>query len=230
MPAAQEALMDLNSYEKKALEEIEKYFRSPEDGLLGRVSRSLFKPVEVVSERLVPDKILEVAGKGVERLGRVQGSPSILDVTPSVAALLGLPPDPGWEGSALPGCPDLDLEPLDYLPLVPPESYRQGGEPAAPVDPEFLAKLKALGYLGGDDGGAESVPSRPPSAGGSGSTRPTAPTGQPSARCAPAWPGARPWSSSARRPPPATTVTRAPRRWTAPPATAGTAGSPPRPR
>jgi tetratricopeptide (TPR) repeat protein len=100
------------------------------------------------------DAVFLVAGKGVERLGRVERQPSVLDVAPTVAALLGLPPDPGWGDSVLPGCPKPELEPLEYLPLVPPESYRQGEAVAAPVDPEFLAKLRALGYLGG---GADEV-------------------------------------------------------------------------
>jgi hypothetical protein len=68
----QEATM-LSDKDKKALEETDAYFRSPEDGLLGRVSKTLFKPIEVVTERLIPDKLLEVTGRGVEAIPK--GSP-----------------------------------------------------------------------------------------------------------------------------------------------------------
>jgi hypothetical protein len=81
-----EVAMELSQYEREALAEIERYFRSPEEGLLGRVSRSLFKPVEVVSERLVPDKILEVAGNGVELA--LRGIASVTDQTLSVDGVI----------------------------------------------------------------------------------------------------------------------------------------------
>lgn len=78
--------MDLSSYERKALEEIEAFFRTPDDGLLGRVSRSLFRPVEVVSERMVPDRVLEMAGNGVE--AALKGIAKVSDQTVGVGAVL----------------------------------------------------------------------------------------------------------------------------------------------
>ena len=78
--------MALSGYEQKALDEIETYFREPEDSLLGRASRSLFKPVEVVSERLIPDRLLEVAGSGVESI--LGGISSLSDRTVSVDQVL----------------------------------------------------------------------------------------------------------------------------------------------
>ena len=81
----QEATM-LSDYEKKALTQIEAYFRSTEDGLLGRLSKTLFKPVEIVAERLIPDKILEGAGKGVEAL--LKGIASVTDQTVNVDGIL----------------------------------------------------------------------------------------------------------------------------------------------
>ena len=113
------------------------------------------------------DAVFAVAGRGVERRGRVGAgngaAASIYDVAPTVMALLGLPAGAGWPGSVLPGCPSPGLQPIDYEPLVPPASYRpQVGAEAAPVDPEFIAKLQSLGYLGSDavggDAGAAASP------------------------------------------------------------------------
>jgi hypothetical protein len=78
--------MALSSYEKKAAGEVEAYFRSAEDGLLGRVAKTFFKPVEVVAERLIPDSVLEVAGNGVE--AALKGIHSISDRTVDVESVL----------------------------------------------------------------------------------------------------------------------------------------------
>jgi hypothetical protein len=82
--------MQLSGYEQQALEDTEAYFRQPEDSLLGsllgRASRSLFKPVEIVSERLIPDKILEMAGSGVEAI--MGGISNLSDKTVSVEQVL----------------------------------------------------------------------------------------------------------------------------------------------
>ena len=101
------------------------------------------------------DAAFVVAGRGIERRGSVgsasEPAASVYDVAPTILALLGLPAGTGWTGSVLPGCSAPDLEPIDYLPLVPPSSYRPrlAGD-AVPIDPEFIAKLQSLGYLGGD--------------------------------------------------------------------------------
>lgn len=71
--------MTLSKYEQAAQKEIEAYFLGPEEGLLGRVSRTLFKPVEVVTERLIPDKVLEMAGNGVENI--LKGIAAVSDRT-----------------------------------------------------------------------------------------------------------------------------------------------------
>jgi hypothetical protein len=78
--------MTLSTYEKKAIEEVEAYFRSSEDGLLGRVSKTLFKPVESFAERLVPDSILEAAGNGVE--AALRGIHNLSDRTVDVEPVL----------------------------------------------------------------------------------------------------------------------------------------------
>jgi hypothetical protein len=78
--------MALSSYEGKAREEVELFFRSPEDGVLSRVTRSLFKPVEVVAERLVPSAVLEAAGNGVEAVMR--GIATLSDQTLDTGTIL----------------------------------------------------------------------------------------------------------------------------------------------
>jgi predicted AlkP superfamily phosphohydrolase/phosphomutase/Flp pilus assembly protein TadD len=113
------------------------------------------------------DAVFLAAGSEVRRLGRIQEPASIYDLAPTVAALLGVPPDVSWQGSVLPGCPATVLEPIDYRPLLPPELYRQAGGGVAPEDPEFIAKLRALGYLGsgaGEAPAADATFSSPPAA------------------------------------------------------------------
>ncbi|MCP3957268.1 MAG: hypothetical protein GY719_05395 [bacterium] len=117
------------------------------------------------------DAVFVAAGRGIERRGELPRSgsandppASIYDVAPTVLALLGLPAGAGWEGSVLPGCPSPELQPIDYEPLVPPSSYQpQLADDATPVDPEFIAKLRSLGYLGGAPGSAPSPPAAAPS-------------------------------------------------------------------
>ena len=96
------------------------------------------------------DAVFAIAGPGVERLGRVTAPASVYNVTPTLAALLGIPADPAWRTRLLPGCPATDVEPVEWPPLIPPASYSQGGGGVTPVDPEFIAKLRALGYVGED--------------------------------------------------------------------------------
>jgi predicted AlkP superfamily pyrophosphatase or phosphodiesterase len=96
------------------------------------------------------DAVFVIAGPGVKRGGRVETRASVFDIAPTIAALLGIPPGPSWPTSVLPGSPPATLEPVEWAALVPPASYRLGGGGAAPADPEFIAKLKALGYIGED--------------------------------------------------------------------------------
>ncbi|MFV2073977.1 MAG: alkaline phosphatase family protein [Thermoanaerobaculales bacterium] len=96
------------------------------------------------------DAVFAIAGPGVARHGRVEGEASVYDIAPTVAALLGIPADPAWRTALLPGCPPAATTPVEWAPILPPASYRRGAGAAAPVDPEFIAKLQALGYLGQD--------------------------------------------------------------------------------
>ncbi len=126
------------------------------------------------------DAVFVIAGTGVQRRGRVQEKPSVYDVAPTLATLLGMPADPSWPTTLLPGSPPADAAPVEWAPLVPPASYSQGGGGAAPVDPEFIAKLKALGYIGedgtsaGQTAGEPSAPTATPK-----TSAPVAPTPQP---------------------------------------------------
>ena len=97
------------------------------------------------------DAVFVIAGAGVAGRGRVGERPSVYDVAPTIAALLGVPVDPAWPTTVLPGSPRATAIPVEWTPLVPPPTYRQSGGGVAPVDPEFMAKLEALGYIG-DDG------------------------------------------------------------------------------
>ena len=90
-----------------------------------------------------------LAGKGVKRLGRVKEWKSVYDVAPTIAAIIGIPADEHWRGTPLPGTPKTALKAIDYGPLVPPSSYQTGGNERAPVSPEYIAKMKSLGYLSG---------------------------------------------------------------------------------
>jgi Flp pilus assembly protein TadD len=93
-----------------------------------------------------PRGVFVLAGKGIDRLGRVGEAPSVYDVAPTVAALLGLPPGVDWGGRPLPGCPMPTLHPVDWRAAVPPESYHPIVPPASPSS-EYVKQLKALGYM-----------------------------------------------------------------------------------
>jgi Flp pilus assembly protein TadD len=98
-----------------------------------------------------PHGVFVLAGKGVRKLGHVATAPSVFDVAPTIAALLGLPPGKGWRGTPLPGSPPARREAVDWPALVPVGSYRQRVGSEQP-SPEYMAQLKALGYLEGGEG------------------------------------------------------------------------------
>ena len=81
-------MVELSNLEAEALRETEAFFRTPEDSVLGRLSRGLFKPVEALSERLIPDKVLELAGRGVE--GVLKGIATLSDRTVDTSAVIQL--------------------------------------------------------------------------------------------------------------------------------------------
>lgn len=99
-----------------------------------------------------PEGIFVAAGRGVDKLGRVSHLPSVFDVAPTVAALLDIPAGESWRGRPLPGCPPVRRPPVDWVALVPGESYRPTGGSGARPAAEAIAQLKALGYLEGGEG------------------------------------------------------------------------------
>ena len=101
-----------------------------------------------------PLGVFVLAGHGVTGRGRVASPPSVYDVAPTVATLLGLPAGTGWRGKPLPGSPAPTQAPADWAALVPPESYRPAGAAARPSE-EYIAQLKALGYLEGSEGSGQ---------------------------------------------------------------------------
>jgi tetratricopeptide (TPR) repeat protein len=128
------------------------------------------------------DAVFVIAGAGVKRRGRVQEKPSVYDVAPTLAALLGVPADPVWPTEVFPGAPPADAAPVEWAALVPPDAYSQSGGGAAPADPEFIAKLKALGYIGEDGTSAGETGSSAPEASSETTPKaslPAAPTPQP---------------------------------------------------
>jgi len=86
-PVTAEAVVgELSAYEQRALAEVEAYFREPEESLLGRVSRGLFRPIETMADRLIPDRVLAVTGDAVE--GLLRGIALVSDRTVAVDSVL----------------------------------------------------------------------------------------------------------------------------------------------
>lgn len=97
-----------------------------------------------------PKGIFVAAGNGVVPGGRVTKEASVYDVAPTVATLLGLPLGARWPGKPLPGITAPVGERVAWVELVPPESYRPRVQEAKP-SAEYVAQLKALGYLEGGE-------------------------------------------------------------------------------
>jgi hypothetical protein len=104
---------DMNDYERRAIEEVEKFFKQPEEGALGRISRALFKPVELVTERIVPDAVLETAGDAIEVT--LKGITSLSDKTVTTGQVLTEARRLGIPASTVADLRTHDLEPLDQL-------------------------------------------------------------------------------------------------------------------
>jgi hypothetical protein len=105
--------MPLSEYERKQLEEVEKYWRQPDESPLGRLSRAIFRPVELLTERIVPDAILEGAGDAIE--GTLRGITMLSDKTVTTGQVLNEARRMNIPASTVADLQGLDLEPLDHL-------------------------------------------------------------------------------------------------------------------
>ncbi|HZV00142.1 MAG TPA: EcsC family protein [Planctomycetota bacterium] len=105
--------MPLSEYERKAIEEVEKYFKQPEEGPLGRLSRALFKPVEVLTEKIIPDAVLEAAGDGIEVT--LKGITAVSDKTVTTGQVLTEARRLGIAASTVGDLRTQELQPLDQL-------------------------------------------------------------------------------------------------------------------
>ena len=105
------------------------------------------------------DGIFMVAGPPI-RAVRLENAPGLLDIAPTLLALLGLPRAQDMPGRALTEIFRHGMQPEQ--PQVTVASYDDIGEPlqaaggagASPEDAEMIARLKALGYVQSDAGGA----------------------------------------------------------------------------
>src|SRR6185503_1654077 len=78
------------------------------------------------------------------------------EVAATLLALAGLPPGKGIAGPPLPGAPPGAGEPIDYrrfyTPSISEAVVAGAGHGVGDVDKDTLAKLRALGYIGGSGG------------------------------------------------------------------------------
>ncbi len=96
------------------------------------------------------DGVIVIAGPGVSRGGRIDGA-SILDVTPTVLAMLDIPIGEDMDGQPLTAA----LEPqwVAEHPVTTVETHEIGESPGdaepipSPVDEEVIERLKSLGYI-----------------------------------------------------------------------------------
>jgi len=89
----------------------------------------------------LPDGIFVLSGPAAARAASAD-SLNVLDVAPTVAALLDLPQCPGWTGRAAVPRPAGAAVRLAEFPLP------AGAVPATPgVDPGLKEKLRAIGYV-----------------------------------------------------------------------------------
>jgi hypothetical protein len=105
--------MGLSEYEQKVIVEVENYFKQPDDGPLGRLSRAFFKPVELVAERIVPDAVLDAAGEGIESI--LKGISTLSDKTVSTGTVLAEARKLGVGASTISDLRGQDLERLDQV-------------------------------------------------------------------------------------------------------------------
>jgi cytochrome c-type biogenesis protein CcmH/NrfG len=110
--------------------------------------------------------VLVAAGPAVTP-GRGRGKASVFDIAPSVARLLGLPPDPAWEGKPVSGIvakAPPPLPPRSWATFATVERLVPAERPAEErrVADEFTKKLISLGYLTGAEASHVESAAAPP--------------------------------------------------------------------
>jgi arylsulfatase A-like enzyme len=88
-----------------------------------------------------PDGIYLLAGPSAGSASRAD-SLNVVDVAPTVAALLGLPVNPMWQGQ--PALKGLSLDSLSVA-AYPPPAHPDGRPPQ--MDEHLKRRLRAMGYL-----------------------------------------------------------------------------------
>jgi hypothetical protein len=97
-----------------------------------------------------PDGIAVFCGPGVQPGGVVTNG-SVLDLTPTVLALLGMPVARDMDGKVMSGviAPEFSREsPISYIDTYESGSVWQEVEEDEPLPEELMARLRGLGYLG----------------------------------------------------------------------------------
>jgi hypothetical protein len=93
-------------------------------------------------------------GPGIAARDARSETASVIQVTPTLLAMLGLPPLRDAVGQPLPGTPVFDAQPVDYARhFTPPRPPPASAQPRA-IDEDALARLRALGYIGASDSAA----------------------------------------------------------------------------
>lgn len=105
--------MALTGYEEKVWEEVEQYFAEPENTAFARFSKAVFKPVEVVADRLVPARVMEILGDGVE--AGLRAVTNLADHTVDSADVLAEFGSLGIPAESITGLANADLRIMDDI-------------------------------------------------------------------------------------------------------------------
>jgi predicted AlkP superfamily phosphohydrolase/phosphomutase len=95
------------------------------------------------------DGILIMAGKYIQPRMNL-GSPSLLDVTPTLLALMGLPVGADMDGRVITRAfrkEFLDQHPIRYIPTYDVNVQGDDVPIESPMDDQILERLRALGYI-----------------------------------------------------------------------------------
>ena len=92
--------------------------------------------------------IILAAGGPIRKGVRVDGA-SVVDVTPTILYLLGMPVGADMDGRVIEGLFDTPLpRPVETIPTYEPKSPRVPSKPIpSPIDDDILKQLKSLGYV-----------------------------------------------------------------------------------